>query len=378
MDILCPVHNQPLKIEHTDLNIFGMAFPAVIGICPKCKEIYINRTIQKSASTFIVNGNKYKFLQPLSNAVIHEQMKQAKAEKIRQDAERAKKAEDTKSQQKQAQKLRSSILDEQTKQVQNTKWKQKSKKHFKSRDTSDAKKQRLIEKLKQLENIPRKRQQNPPKKRQDFDPQKKLTKTNRQKRNFKDSINNTKVHSFDTNSPKTVRIFRHKNIAFYQSNDFEMITAMIPCANGGTLVPVTVYYRKSTNQYFINETTYDSIRNRYGLPYLKLKSAPSSGNSADRFSAYREHSELNLFGYSVSESSGLSVRSREELLGQLIDNGLLRKSDIVNHLEWLIRSRKNYTNMDHAIREWEHDLRFVNEYKMDKQRSILAQIKIKK
>lgn len=45
-------------------------------------------------------------------------------------------------------------------------------------------------------------------------------------------------------SPQTVYVFAQKNIAHYQSGNYESVTAMIPCSNVPTPVPLQVYFEK--------------------------------------------------------------------------------------------------------------------------------------
>ena len=163
-------------------------------------------------------------------------------------------------------------------------------------------------------------------------------------------------------------MFYKKNIAIYQSGSYEVVTAMVPCANRNVPVPITVYYEKATKRYFMNEESYVVARKNYGLPYLRLCVAAASDTNGV-YGELKEHSELNLLGYSVG-INGLDFETRRKLLSNVIDSGVLGKPEIINHLEWLIHTRKNMANMENAIAEWREDLRFVSQYKMQKQRSI--------
>lgn len=174
----------------------------------------------------------------------------------------------------------------------------------------------------------------------------------------------------DSRSPQTIYVFVQKNIGIYDSSDeYELVTAMIPCSKSSFPVPVTVYYQKSTRMYFINEVTYTEIRSRYGLPYLKLRLA-SGDEGSGQFGFLRQHSELNLLGYSVGLEGGMDSPSRKKLLSDIIDSGLLSKQDVANHLEWLISTRAGNVNMDNAVEAWTDDLKYVSQYNVEKQRTI--------
>lgn len=170
-------------------------------------------------------------------------------------------------------------------------------------------------------------------------------------------------------NPQTVYVFSHKNLPHFQQNDYEVVTAMIPCGNLDFPVPISVYYEKSTMRYFINEELYILARERYGLPYIRLR-PESQSKSGNGFNELRKNSYLNLLGYSVNVNDGLTCEDRHNLLGRIMDFQLLSKSEIMNHLEWLLRTRGNMPHMENAIFEWRTDLRFVSEYDMIRQRTI--------
>ncbi|MBS4879506.1 MAG: hypothetical protein KH138_04230 [Firmicutes bacterium] len=171
--------------------------------------------------------------------------------------------------------------------------------------------------------------------------------------------------------PKSIYVFAHKDIHRFGTDNYESVTAMVPCANVSFPVPITVYYEKSTQRYFINEEIYSRAYREYGLPYLKLHAASfDEGVSGKSFGSLRMQSELRLLGYNVSASDGLPLFARRNLLKEAMDSGILSKSEIMNHLEWLIHSRSKMSNMDNAIAEWKADLLFVSEYRASEQRAI--------
>jgi len=173
----------------------------------------------------------------------------------------------------------------------------------------------------------------------------------------------------DPRAPRTVYVFAHKNVQQFGADNYEMVTAMIPCANSPFPVPITVYFEKSSGRYFMNEVSYQDIRKRYGLPYLRLEPATAPPGAAG-FAALRAQSPLYMLGYSVSEINGLTMNERRRLLGNIIDSGVLSKGEVINHLEWLIRTRWGSKNNENAIGEWQADIRFLMNYRADEQRRI--------
>lgn len=75
----------------------------------------------------------------------------------------------------------------------------------------------------------------------------------------------------------------------------------------------------------------------------------------------RESSELRLYGYSVSQTEAIPQSDRQALLKQLVDNGLISKQKIIQHLEWLIRTHEYNDQYDNACYKWKKDLQYIND-----------------
>lgn len=170
-------------------------------------------------------------------------------------------------------------------------------------------------------------------------------------------------------SPQTIYVFAQKNLEHFQCENYELVTAMVPCSNSPFPAPITVYYEKLTHRYFINESSYTLARQRYGLPYLRL-GLSMEGIIHGSFGSLKEHSELYLLGYSVSTLDGMDTEGRRKLLSEIIDSGVLPKQEIMIHLEWLINTRNGMTHMKNAVDEWKSDLVFISQYHVSSQREI--------
>ena len=138
----------------------------------------------------------------------------------------------------------------------------------------------------------------------------------------------------NTEYPKTIYIYNQKNISLSDSTDFEAVTAWTWCIKSNDLVPMTVLYSKKQEKYYLNASTYEDYRERYGLPFLRLECI-NQGVFSD-FNL-RAESELKMYGYSVSKADGLTSAQRQSRLAQLIDSGLIPKSKIISHLDLLIK-----------------------------------------
>lgn len=131
----------------------------------------------------------------------------------------------------------------------------------------------------------------------------------------------------------------------------------------GSLVSFNAFYCSSCNKYY---TTTDVIERNFPLkkyPFIRLNFAGYSGNYR------REESELMMYGYSV-RADGPSETERHNLLARLMTFDFLSKGRIVA----IIRDHINYNgrraNMENAVKKWQDDLDFVQNFSLSKQRMI--------
>ena len=171
----------------------------------------------------------------------------------------------------------------------------------------------------------------------------------------------------DPENIQNITVMSQNNIS-WDSDEYEMVTALVYCANREEPVYIDVYYSKRQNKYFINEESYRQYRLRYGLPYVHLVADEYDGDMD--YGNLRKNSELNLYGYTVAKTADMTTGERQRLLQQLMDNGLMSKHQIVNHLEWLIHRQSGRVKMEDACDCWREDLRFVNSYRLNAQRKI--------
>lgn len=173
----------------------------------------------------------------------------------------------------------------------------------------------------------------------------------------------------NTEYPKTIYIYNQKNISLSDSTDLEAVTAWTWCIKSNDLVPMTVLYSKKQEKYYLNASTYEDYRERYGLPFLRLECIDQGVFSDFNL---RAESELKMYGYSVSKADGLTSAQRQSRLAQLMDSGLIPKSKIISHLDLLIKMNYRKEKMEDACYAWKDDRRFVLDYKLHNQRSIWA------
>ena len=69
------------------------------------------------------------------------------------------------------------------------------------------------------------------------------------------------------------------------------------------------------------------------------------------------------FGYTVSQTEGLSEERRHKILSVLVDNHILTKSEIISYLDFFINQRKN-DKFAMAVAKWTIDRNYIRNYKI--------------
>lgn len=161
-----------------------------------------------------------------------------------------------------------------------------------------------------------------------------------------------------------VYVFSQKTITSFEK--YSMVTVFVRNYWTHKLNPFNVYYSEEKDMYFINKSSYDAYREKYGLPFLRLIPGEYSEKNYD----LRTESQLHIYGYSLEY--GNTKARRQEILAFLIDSGIMKKSQIQNHIEWLINTHRDSLHYENACEKWRDDLLFTNEYKIATQRKVLA------
>lgn len=118
-------------------------------------------------------------------------------------------------------------------------------------------------------------------------------------------------------------------------------------------------YCPECNKYYILERHYEALK-KQGYICCRIDTYDSLvAEGKGYYSGYQEKSILRQYGYSVSKKIGLTERERHRILDFVIDNHILSKADVIDHIEWQISDKKNRDNMDIAIEKWESDIRYV-------------------
>ena len=126
--------------------------------------------------------------------------------------------------------------------------------------------------------------------------------------------------------------------------------------------PLEVYYCPRCRKFYVNYETYLRFYRRYGMPPLRLYGDSDKSGAENQYASLRQHSDLNLFGYTVSGALGENEDFRHALLEDVINSGNLTKAQVTSHLEWLIRFGRNNEKMLFARMRWQNDLEYIESY----------------
>ena len=152
----------------------------------------------------------------------------------------------------------------------------------------------------------------------------------------------------------------------------ESVTALIYCTRSEQPVRMSIHYCRKCDRYYINAQSYQQYAEKYGLPMLRVTTWKNHFGNGD-YSEWNKESELAAYGYSAGENSGAIDSDRQRLLADLVDSGLMTKSEIVQWIEFLIRTRKNLDSLIVQKRR-KDDLEFLNQYHINEQRFVWAKI----
>ena len=121
--------------------------------------------------------------------------------------------------------------------------------------------------------------------------------------------------------------------------------------------------------YYMDSKVFRNFIMKYGNPGVKIAAYQSTARD---FSTMQEESILHAYGYVVG-NNGLPDKKRQELLGEVIDLGIMSAHSIISLIGHNISMHpgKQYEN---ARTDWEMDRQFVLEYKVNPNRFVVSTI----
>ena len=132
---------------------------------------------------------------------------------------------------------------------------------------------------------------------------------------------------------------------------------------------ISAQYCRNCRKFIMSDLAYETYMKRYRMIPIKFECVNDDGRfpTGKLRKERAEFSPLALAGYNVSKKDNYSSESRKSLLAELIQNGVMKKSEIINYLELFIATNGNNERMFEALTKWESDLKFVLSYNMENQ-----------
>ena len=149
----------------------------------------------------------------------------------------------------------------------------------------------------------------------------------------------------------------------------------------GTVNKITIPagYCSTCNMYFIMESTYKKIK-KSGIPICRTvdeKNYLKNNISGMHYNGLASESVLMQFGYNVSQKDDLPAEQRRRILAAIVDNGVLKRNEVISYLDYFINQRKNQKNKDGSLRykdamdKWRMDRAWINKYKLGSYKEVL-------
>ncbi len=169
-------------------------------------------------------------------------------------------------------------------------------------------------------------------------------------------------------SSANIWIYKAKSPCPSHIDQVEAVTAYVTSVQDNMRHPINVSYCRKCKKYFINTTSFNIYSKKYGMPLIKL-STPGEGSFGD-YASWREESVLHFLGYNVNSQDNLSEAERQRILTQSMEAGYISKPKIISFLETMIKLNEGQDRKANAVFKWKKDLKYVLDYKIDKQRKV--------
>lgn len=157
-------------------------------------------------------------------------------------------------------------------------------------------------------------------------------------------------------------------------HSLESVTVKVLTLERDGFVKLNVKYCELCGKYFIHHKSYEGYLEKYGCFMLRPISwhGGSANSYGDMYADLSPKSLLALHGYSASMHT--TDVSRQEKLTYILEYRLMKKHDIITHLETLLSLQENSPNHFEANKKRKSDLRFLNDYDIERQREVFGEI----
>lgn len=160
-------------------------------------------------------------------------------------------------------------------------------------------------------------------------------------------------------------------ISSIKNKNYELVDLLLYSAYTDKYEIIKATHDKKQNICFVDISKYRNFVHEYGDPGL-IPIFKTNRSSSYGYDDLKAESILKVYGYTVNEKDNLSSHYRQELLSEIIDLNIMSASQIVRFLKFLIQSRPHQPI---AQGKWANDKRFVENYKVNPERFLLAKQK---
>ena len=121
-------------------------------------------------------------------------------------------------------------------------------------------------------------------------------------------------------------------------------------------------YCRNCNIFFIMRSSYQNLK-KWGTPICRVcdEKAYYEGEGGN-WGGLNPESKLKQYGYSVSQTDGLTATRRRKILTLLIDKEIMERIEIISYLDLFIRINSSQAKKAIAISKWEDDRDFIEKY----------------
>lgn len=151
----------------------------------------------------------------------------------------------------------------------------------------------------------------------------------------------------------------------YGQNTIRNRAALVKTTTGET-VKVNVEFCVGCGRYFMNITSLNQYRKRYGSLLMECMMDTDAFYTNSAWLGFAPDTILSRCGYSVKE--GIPRTHREAVLAYVLDSGKATKYEVLEIISRFINLRSAY--LPAACERWQEDLLFVNEYKIHTQQVV--------
>ncbi|MCD8147665.1 MAG: hypothetical protein LUD84_10410 [Clostridiales bacterium] len=183
--------------------------------------------------------------------------------------------------------------------------------------------------------------------------------------------------SFQGKAPVVQQIEISANGGYVSNNPKrEIVDVLLYCPKTENYELSRATYNKEEQIYYMDLSRYRNFCRKYGKPDVSIRLPQSKWDNYgnDGWDSLNEESILHLFGYNVNQQDNLSDKTRQDILAEIIDLDLdfMKPAAIIRHLQFLIKSRETNPNQVIACGKWKRDIAFVENYRANPSRFIIA------